>query len=72
MLYYKAKELNINFELMQPHDAAFSLMITEFEQLAKIAEDFDNLFGTHQKIIATLEKYETTMGTLISTVDHMQ
>lgn len=33
-------------------------MITEFEQLAMNAVEFDSMFGTHQKVIATLERYE--------------
>ena len=62
-LFYKAKELNINLEKIplatSSEDERNSGMIAEFEQLARIAEEFDTLFGTHQKIIATLEKYES-------------
>lgn len=33
-------------------------MISEFELLAQNAVEFDSMFGTHQKVIATLERYE--------------
>ena len=65
MLYYRAKELNISMELLFPDEfiltddePAQPGIIAEFEHLARIAEEFDSLFGTHYKIIATLEKYE--------------
>lgn len=40
-------------------------VINEFKYLAKIAVKFDELFGTHFKIIETLEKYEDRMTDLL-------
>ena len=68
MLYYKAKELQINLSSPLVHDQEYILtddepnpqqeLVTEFEQLALNAVEFDTLFGTHQKVIATLERFE--------------
>ena len=37
-------------------------MIRAFWNISKIATRFDKLFGTHAKIIATLERYEESEG----------
>ena len=34
------------------------MILREFERLGKVAGEFDEMFGTHQKIISSLEKYE--------------
>jgi hypothetical protein len=46
-------------------------VLSEFVKLSKVAVDFDNLFGTHQKVIDTLERYEKekSMQKLIEKVD---
>ena len=35
-----------------------SMILRDFSKLGQVAHEFDRLFGSHQKIIATLEKYE--------------
>ena len=35
-----------------------SMILRDFSKLGQVAHEFDKLFGSHQKIIATLEKYE--------------
>jgi hypothetical protein len=68
LLYYSAKELQINFSQIMPPDEyiltddepnQLNDMIRDFEQIALNAVEFDSLFGTHQKVIATLERFES-------------
>lgn len=55
MLYYKAKELQINLREIQPEEYILTddepnpqiEMVQEFEQLAMNAVEFDSMFGTH-------------------------
>ena len=35
-----------------------SIILQEFNRLGQVSNKFDALFGTHQKIIQTLEKHE--------------
>ena len=35
-----------------------ALVLREFTKLGSVSFEFDRLFGNHQKVIATLEKYE--------------
>ena len=64
-MYYKAKELSIDLnqlggnrsheeDIINDDIAYFS----EFLAMAEVAVDFDKLFGTHAKVIATLEEHE--------------
>jgi len=48
-------------------------VLTEFVRLSKVAVEFDNLFGTHQKIIETLERYEkdSAIRQLLDKVDSL-
>jgi len=59
MLYYKAKELQINLHspaldheyILTDDDKPQQTFIEEFSNLALNAVEFDSLFGTHQKVI---------------------
>lgn len=79
-LYYSAKELQINFgQIPQPDEYILTddepqhNVISDFEQIALNAVEFDSLFGTHQKIISTLERYESLgqISQLVETVDRI-
>jgi predicted metal-binding transcription factor (methanogenesis marker protein 9) len=49
-------------------------VLSEFARLSKVAVEFDSLFGTHQKVIETLERYEKdkAMQQLMDKVDSLQ
>jgi len=49
-------------------------VLQEFLKLSKIAQEFDSLFGTHQKVIATLERFENdqAMNKLLKKIDLLQ
>ena len=49
-----------------------SKVINEFRYLARIAIRFNELFGSHLKIIMTLEKYEETMDELLVIVESLE
>ena len=80
-LYYRAKELNIDLSIVEQPDlieegdfTTINLpVLSEFVKLSKVAVDFDNLFGTHQKVIETLERYEKkkSMQELVEKVDSL-
>jgi hypothetical protein len=64
-LYYKAKELTIDLNQLNAKRSNEddiitddSVYLSEFQAMAEIAVDFDKLFGTHAKVIATLEEHE--------------
>jgi len=64
-LYYKAKELSIDLNQLGGNRINEEDIITddvaqlsEFQAMAEVAVDFDKLFGTHAKVIATLEERE--------------
>lgn len=54
----------------EPHP---NTVIGDFEQIALNAVEFDSLFGTHQKIIQTLERFESLgqISQLVETVDRI-
>ena len=71
-LYIQARDLDIDFAKQQEQEEEYILMdddtdalankevllIREFAKLGSVSFEFDRLFGTHQKVISTLEKYE--------------
>lgn len=48
-------------------------VLSEFVKLSRVAVEFDSLFGTHQKVIETLERYERdrAMQKLLDKVDSL-
>ena len=88
-LYLHAKEIGIDFVRSSDTEEEYILMddvepenlgnkdallLREFSKLGSVAQEFDRLFGSHQKVIASLEKYEETnqMKDLISIVERLQ
>jgi hypothetical protein len=77
-LHYKAKELNLHVNQTQAMDNIVSddvpstaNSVSEFQAMAEIAVEFDSLFGTHNKVIATLETNEYNLNGLSTVVDRL-
>jgi hypothetical protein len=76
-LYYRSKEINIDLSSLEHQevmddDPNFQVL-SEFIKLSRVAVEFDSLFGTHQKVIETLERYERdrAMQKLLNKVDSL-